>query len=317
MSASSNDNGRAYEFACMQVFANSIGMYRSVSIDKNSAYYANKRAWNTLNKHIQSMYLLSANAAVEAVFQAEPRMIEADNDMLILRFQTDEEGKKGDVRDLLVIRKEIAWEIGFSIKHNHFAVKHSRLSAKNDFGKVWYGIPCSATYFAAIKPIFDYLKIEHKKETKFDDLPNKWDDVYVPILRAFRDEVNYQNEIHPELASNFAAYLLNRFDFYKVISIDAKRITQLNGYNMYGTLNKSGRDKQPSIDIPIVALPTKITNIDFYLDRKNTLEMTLNNGWSFTLRLHNASTITQASLKFDVQLLGAPASIVTINCIWK
>lgn len=34
----------------------------------------------------------------------------------------------GDVRDIVIKRKDIEWEVGLSIKHNHDAVKHSRLA---------------------------------------------------------------------------------------------------------------------------------------------------------------------------------------------
>ena len=50
-------------------------------------------------------------------------------------------------------------------KHNHFAVKHSRLSPSIDFGEKWYGISCSKSYWDAITPIFDYL---HDVETGND-----------------------------------------------------------------------------------------------------------------------------------------------------
>ena len=53
-----------------------------------------------------------------------------------------------------------------SIKHNHEAVKHSRLSHGLDFGNEWFGIPCSKEYWNAVKPIFDRLKSEKAKGRK-------------------------------------------------------------------------------------------------------------------------------------------------------
>ena len=38
-------------------------------------------------------------------------------------------------------------------------------------------------------------------------------------------------------------YLLGEFDFYKVIEIDSKRTTQIQSYNLGGTLNKQGNKK--------------------------------------------------------------------------
>lgn len=85
----------------------------------------------------------SAGAAINTVLELEPRMAEIDNDELTLEFQKDGQGVKGDVRDIVIKRKDIEWEVGLSIKHNHDAVKHSRLSHKLDFGNEWFEMPCS------------------------------------------------------------------------------------------------------------------------------------------------------------------------------
>ncbi len=317
MSTKSNDNGRAYEFACITVFSKAIESYRKVKIVHNSAYEANERAWNTLDSYSQEMFLLSAKATIQSIFEAEPRMIEPGEDELLLLFQTDDAGIRGDVRDLLVIRKDIQWEIGFSIKHNHFAVKHSRLSRTNNFGLTWYGKTCSNTYFEEIRPIFNYLNEENHNGTKFDSLPNKWDDIYIPILKAFMKEVKMQYAQDNTIATKMAEYLLGHFDFYKVISVDDKRLTQIKGHNMHGTLNQPSQTAKPKIKIPISTFPSRLVSLEFIPNHMNTLEMVLDGGWSFTLRLHNASTKCEPSLKFDVQILGVPASIVTINCIWR
>lgn len=70
-------------------------------------------------------------------------IVENSDDILFLKIQTDNEGKEGDVRDIVIARKDVKWEIGLSLKHNHFAVKHSRLAKGLDFGNKWFGIPCS------------------------------------------------------------------------------------------------------------------------------------------------------------------------------
>jgi len=44
--------------------------------------------------------------------------------------------------------------------------------------------------------------------------------------------------------------------------------------------------------------------------------MYLNNGWQLSFRIHNASTIVEPSLKFDVQLIGMPVTILSIECQW-
>ena len=73
----------------------------------------------------------------------EPMLLETGSDLLTLKIQTDNEGKVGDVRDIIIARSDIKWEIGLSIKHNHFAVKHSRLAKTLEFGAKRFGIPGS------------------------------------------------------------------------------------------------------------------------------------------------------------------------------
>lgn len=247
----------------------------------------------------------------------EPRITELSDDPIELLIQSDTNGVTGDVRDILIIRHAIAWEIGLSLKHNHFAVKHSRLSYRLDFGKSWYSVPCSDTYWKAVTPVFEYLSKERSLGTKFYDLPDKDNDVYVPILKAFIDEISLQSKLHPDVPAKMVEYLLGKNDFYKVISIDKERLTRIQGFNMHGTLNLPSKVKRAEIEVPIVSLPSRIVHIGFVPNRNNTVEIYMDGGWQFSFRIHNASSLVEPSLKFDIQIVGMPTTILTINCIWK
>ena len=157
MSNASNNQGRAYEYICLLTLEKEISKYRYVKIEINSSYEAAKSAWLSIDSALQNTLQQSAAAAVETIFDMEPLIIEDGNDQLDLKIQKDSEGEAGDVRDILIIRRNIKWEIGLSIKHNHFAVKHSRLSPSIDFGNKWFGVDCSKEYWNAVNPIFDYL----------------------------------------------------------------------------------------------------------------------------------------------------------------
>lgn len=231
MSDKSNNQGRAYEFVCLLTLGEEIGKIRPVNIVQNSSYLAAEYAWNTLSPEMKNIYKVSSYAAVIQIFELEPRIMEKGGDVLELRIQSDTKGKEGDVRDILIVRHNIQWEIGLSLKHNHFAVKHSRLSQKLDFGAKWYGIPCSQKYWEDVRPVFTYLVQEKNKNTLFDNLPDKENDVYIPLLQAFIAEINLQNQIHPDIPSRLVEYLLGKHDFYKVISIDKQRTTQIQSYN--------------------------------------------------------------------------------------
>ena len=153
MSNQSNDKGRAYEYICLQTLYSEINHIRPAEIIENSSFHAAYRAWETIDINTQDTLVTSANAAVATLFDMEPMILEDDGDCLELFIQPDTKGEIGDVRDIIILRRDIRWEIGLSIKHNHFAVKHSRLASQLDFGDRWFGIPCSGRYWDDIAPI--------------------------------------------------------------------------------------------------------------------------------------------------------------------
>lgn len=317
MSTNSNDCGRAYEYAWINALYDALKSVRNTAVVKNSSLEANKRAWTAIDEDLQELFDLSATAAVNTILELEPRMAEKDEDQLLLEFQKDEAGTKGDVRDIVIRRDSIKWEIGLSIKHNHEAVKHSRLSHRLDFGKEWFDIPCSSEYWTTVKPIFDRLIAEKKNGVKWSELSDKESAVYIPLLNAFIDEVKRSNETDPSMPRKMVEYLIGTDDYYKVVSSDAKRLTLIHTFNMHGTLNKPSRVKVSAITVPIIGLPTELVALKFKTGSDNTVEMYLNNGWQLSFRIHNASTKVEPSLKFDVQFIGMPVTVLNIECKWK
>ena len=278
MSNKSNDQGRAYEFACLNALNDEIKKLRPVKIETTDGYDAAKRAWNAIDNSLQVVMEESALAAVETLFELEPLIVEDGDDELVLKIQQDSRGEEGDVRDILIVRRNIEWEIGLSLKHNHFAVKHSRLSRSLDFGDKWFGVPCSKKYWEDIKPIFDYLVEEKFKGTNWSELPAKEVDVYIPLLTAFMNEVRRSNENDDSIPSRMVEYLLGEFDFYKVVGIDNKRITQIQTFNLHGTLNQSSKKEMPKMRIPIASLPSRIVSLEFKPDSTNTIELYMDGG---------------------------------------
>ena len=316
MSEQSNNQGRAYEYTCLITLAEAISKKRNAEIEQNSAFLAAKRAWLLMPDGFKAILASSANAVVSTIFEMEPMIIESGDDLLTLRIQTDSEGKEGDVRDIVISRKDVQWEIGLSLKHNHFAVKHSRLAKGLDFGEKWFGIPCSNLYWKEIKPIFDYLATQKSAGKNWSELPTKDATVYVPLLQAFIDELKRSNAKDASVPKKMVEYLLGEFDFYKIISIDSKHITQIQSYNMHGQLNRATRTVRPQIQIPVASLPTRIVSLDFKPGSTTTVELYMDGGWQFSFRIHNASTIIETSLKFDIQIVGMPTTVLTINCRW-
>lgn len=316
MATKNTIQGGAYEFACLETLFYQLEKLRRISVVKDKRYFIAEKAWNNISSNQQDVYKTSATTAVEELFLMEPNITEG-TDVLELRLQKDQKGEDGDVRDILIIRDSINWEIGLSIKHNHFAVKHSRLATNLDFCNSWFNFPCSQTYWDEINPIFTRLSELKETNTKFSDIADKEIVIYKPILEAFCNELMLQNKHHKEMPALLVEYLLGRFDFYKVVSVDSKKLTMIQAYNLHGTLNRKSKNNRPKTIVPIAELPTRIILIGFKPNSLTTIELFMDNGWSFTFRIHNAATICEPSLKFDIQIVGMPTNIICIRTSWK
>jgi len=88
----------------------------------------------------------------------------------------------------------------------------------------------------------------------------------------------------------------------------ANRITNIQTFNLHGNLNQDCNRIMPLINIPGQnrQRPTRIVTIDKYRHRESWAEIILDNGWQFTLRLHNAESEIKPTLKFDIRFLGNP-----------
>ena len=320
MPRNSNDNGRAFEYA----FLISLQQYLcnancNVTITINSSYYAARNAFSNISESLREILNRASNTAIIKLQSLEPIMFEDIENIIEIGIQSDHAGIEGDVRDIIVKRANLEWNIGFSLKHNHFAAKHSRLSKELDFALSWFGINCSDSYWAEVEPIFTMLE-DYGSGTLWSSICNKEENIYIPILNAFINEIERCNTYfisqNQSLATKMVEYLLGRYDFYKIISVDKKCKTLIQPYNMRGTLNKNGANINVEIRIPITSLPTRINYIGLKADSKTTVELCCDNGWYFTFRIHNASRRVEPSLKFDIQIAGIPTTIMTLNCQW-
>jgi hypothetical protein len=107
MTSKSNNNGRAYEFICLQSLQEAINAIRPAQIVSNSSYKAALRAWETLSCDEKNLYTLSAKSTIDTIFALEPNIVEQTDDVLLLYIQIDEKGTEADVRDIIIERKDI------------------------------------------------------------------------------------------------------------------------------------------------------------------------------------------------------------------
>ncbi|UOR89557.1 HaeIII family restriction endonuclease [Helicobacter pylori] len=310
MSDKSNNQGRAYEYAWCLALEQKLSVFKKVIVDKQNGFNACYRAYESLEKSLQERYLESAKQGVLLLLDCEPLLSEvigSSQNEITLSLQKDKLGEMGDIRDILIYFDRFC--IGLSIKHNHDALKHSRLSKDLDFGKKWLGVGVSQNYKDTIKPLFERLENAKKEGMLWRDFPNKEQEIYAPLLQAFKKEVlrideNKKNKVPQKMVE----YLLGKYDFYKAILLEREQKTKLEAYHFHNTLNHSVKNKPKRI-IPLSKLPTRMIYFDFKPKSFNTLELVLNEGWSFSLRIHNASSRVEPSLKFDIKLLSIPVSV--------
>ncbi len=310
MSDKSNNQGRAYEYAWCLALEQKLSVFKKVIVDKQNGFNACYRAYESLEKSLQERYLESAKQGVLLLLDCEPLLSEvigSSQNEITLSLQKDKLGEIGDVRDILIYFDRFC--IGLSIKHNHDALKHSRLSKDLDFGEKWLGVGVSQNYKDTIKPLFERLENAKKEGMLWRDFPNKEQEIYAPLLQAFKKEVlrideNKKNKVPQKMVE----YLLGKYDFYKAILLEREQKTKLEAYHFHNTLNRSVKNKPKRI-IPLSKLPTRMIYFDFKPKSFNTLELVLDEGWSFSLRIHNASSRVEPSLKFDIKLLSKPESV--------
>ncbi|MDO4755615.1 MAG: HaeIII family restriction endonuclease [Parabacteroides sp.] len=322
--AKQTEEGKAFEYACVNAFYEKYHSTQEVVIEESPQFYTAKNFFEAAPEEKRANYMYAANAAVNVIEALEPQLTQGNSDTpLVLGLQTDAQGIAGDVRDVLCIRKKSNWQIGLSCKHNHHAVKHSRLSATIDFGKDWFDKCCSQEYFDRVSPLFSELR-EIRDRSKAEGNPAQWDNIedkferyYVPILQAFMDELRRLSELYPEeIPELLIRYLIGRYDFYKVITNDARRTTTIQAVNLSGTLNKPAKKIKAIVNVPKAKMPKRFVHIGFKPGSQTTMEIFCDEAWIISMRLHNASSKVEPSLKFDVQLEAIPNSIHSQVAPW-
>lgn len=323
--AKQTENGKAFEYACIDFFTKSLSKKQNVTVVKNAPLDTAEELFNSLDNNTRDDLKSAAKAAYKVVNNLEPRIESYLTDFpLELTLQADAKGQAGDVRDVVLSRSEEDWEIGLSCKHNHQAIKHSRLSETIDFGKEWMSLPCSEQYFDEVRPIFAKLRkikdesVRRGKPALWSDLEDKEGEYYEPVLSAFLKELSRLDKCYPnKVPERMVQYLLGRNDFYKIISDDATRTTRVEAFNINGTLGQSSKNQIARARIKRIKLPTRILKMEFIQGKKNKVQVFFDEGWTITFRIHNASSKIEPSLKFDVQLVSLPNSIYAQSEPWQ
>lgn len=314
--------GKAFEYACAYVVSVLCERNTEVRLVDSPQLITAKNAFHKLADDERKKYIQAAKAAFKIISRLEPMLFNI-SEPLYISLQADSQGIQGDVRDVLCA-KGTDWEIGLSCKHNHEAVKHSRLSANIDFGNIWFGIPCSLKYKHEVSKIFQPLAEIRERSKKigrpvlWSEVENKEEFCYKPLLEAFMNELKRLDKQYPkEIPALLIKYLIGKNDFYKVIMDDSNQFTKVESFNINDSLNRPCGSRRPLVPIPHMKLPTKFYEVGFKDGSKNTIVVVCDEGWNVSMRIHNASSKVEPSLKFDVQLISTPNAILTQIEPWE
>jgi hypothetical protein len=290
--------GRAFEWAVSCSIQKQTGAIVVLSQFSKLA----KFSFEKMSEKTKSSFIIAADIALTHILEKEKDLLSSSKDMKII-FNTDSAGKHGDVRDILLyIGTRV---LGISCKNNNQALKHSRLSGRCNFIKVW-GIDsngCSDDYWAKVKPLFTKLtklRKDSNREMLWNDILDKANEFYWPVLDAWADEIKnlceQSEEKEAEVCKSLILYLVGKHDFYKVICEGQKRVS-IQGFNFNNTL---------------ATKKTKYPNNIHAINNKNggqySKTIIFNQGYSINFRIHSASSRVESSLKFDINAIGLPVN---------
>lgn len=291
MSLSRNDMGRAFEYA----IAVSLSEYLPAPVQDNLQVRKARRCFELCAENDKQKIVQASTEATAFLVAHDNRLSEQN---CFISIQSDQRGMYGDVRDIIVHNTAIREEIGISAKHHHWAVKHSRLSESINFGYDWFGITCSDDYFHRVTPIFRELRSKHRRKENWRDLVDKKERYYMPVLQAFSHEIQRLFNVNPAgVSRGLIQYLLGRYDYYKIIKENGN--VSIMSFNIDGTLKWGSR----------MPLPTRMIEVSHKPNSETTVFITFDHGWQISFRIHNASSMIEPSLKFDINIIGLPSTI--------
>jgi HaeIII-like restriction endonuclease len=313
MSGAQERNGKANEYAfTLALQEELLSRGCDVGIVSNSIYENAKNKFGQLLSVEQAEFLAANREAIKHIMKLEPSLAFSKGQKIVLSLQPDSSGTEGDVRDVLCVRSTTTqWEIGFSMKNNSVSIKSIRLGKK--FLQSNFGISPSAAYTQKYAGLVDN-ELKPKRGMKWHDAYSNKDKevlVYIPALEMVAEEIEHQLKAGPAFARKLMKRFLGSFDYYKITK--TPQLVRVEGVNIDATLNRNYGNIAPEIAVPQLPLPTKMVSSQIREDKegqKNTLDIELDNGLRFALRVHNKdSTIKGKSLNglgFEVSLTAHP-----------
>ena len=293
-------NGKGLEWAVVKEIQKATGF----QIEESEPLETARGAYGDLNgSELIEVYERWVPPCVDHVLRLESSIFSGRKGAGKIWINSDAKGQAGDVRDVMIASSGKSF--GISCKNNHAAFKHSRLSPKIDFPSEWNlcNEGASDYYMCGVDALFS--RIEKAcgpfRVALWDDVPQERKfGYYRELLEAFRTEIlrirNKSDSAAAQLASGLVKYVVGRHDFYKLIIKDDRGL--IEGYNLSRTLR-----------VPKIPLPTTVLSVEFIPDAAGTLLLFMDAGYTFSFRIHSASSKIESSFKFDIQAIGLPREV--------
>ncbi|MDM0740113.1 HaeIII family restriction endonuclease [Clostridium perfringens] len=283
----SNTLGRAFEYAlCKKIDSNftNITLTDRAVVEQSK----DKRYYDALNSDEKSKYDISTNRICSEWLNL--KLI--DSNIYTLDRLPDSAGVNGDVTDIRLESPNAI--INISLKHNHNALKHPRLTRvpkwidintdnkyASDYKNIWDSFLSKANTLSSTATLFNEL-IAIEDNFVFDNL-------YNPLCKLVSNYLTKNIKTSSQVESLFK-FMVGKYDFYKIIDNPDYVLIQ---------------------DFIDLKMPK---NVKIEQTDKSYIKMTFNNGVILNLRIHTASSrISTKSVKFDVRGSFDDIESITIN----
>lgn len=271
----SNTLGRAFEYALCQKI---VSYFTNITLTDRAIFEQSKdkNYYDSLSSVEKIKYDIATNRICSEWLNS--KILESKT--YTLDRLPDSAGVNGDVTDIRLKTSDSI--VNISLKHNHNALKHPRLTRVPK----WIDIDSDSKYASDYNNILNsfLLKANNLSSTatlfsELIDIDNEFvfNNLYDPLCNLVSNYLSQNIKTSSQVESLFK-FMVGKYNFYKII--DTRDYILIQDF----------------IDLKI---PTnvKINKID-----KSYIQMIFNNGVILTLRLHTASSrISTKSVKFDVR----------------
>lgn len=273
MTSKSNDNGRALEYSIVDYFKKN---HPNVVMSKNTLDDQKRDSikFQNLPQDIKVSFTTAAKK-----FFIWYKSINTNHKTIKIDRLSD---SSGVVHDIVIN------SINFSVKHNHYALKHPRpysLAIQCGFDK---NDSENIIHRNDMKIVSDNYRKNLNGIKKYSENKQLLSQLYASVNQICKRSIDKWCKHNPLVIVNFFNFIVGT-KFYKVIVSENNKTTNV--------------EIQDFLNIPT---PQSLVCV-FDSKRSNYLNFTFNHGWIIDLRLHTASSMintnpdSQLSLKFDAQ----------------